>query len=923
MSVAGRNAPLSPVSLGGSEWSVSKYQSADDGPYPVGRSNLASPPNSGGSNGTMSMNGFPSAPRSNGGPSPPASISRSSNGTNMYARSESGRDSVRADLDEAVLHEHYIALRTFLTSRDPNHKQQPNKARDKLLRLSSVQFYELSTDVFDELIRRQSTARAPPNAPNGPPSFLLPEKTFHPKRNQARQRLSSLGPPRFRDLAADVYHELERRFPKFVGADLPRGGSPMSIRGGPTSRSGTPSVNGNGFPPRGQSRMRRPSESSSMRGPPPGDAYGMPASPGLPNGEYGRPMPKQLNQNNTIVPNKSTMLEEDDDGGADEDGDAFALEQVTSNRNSKRSIASGVTSEVDKKLIDDYQAQVRELREKLNNMEDAMKKKEDEMKSVLDGERSRALAANTEKKEWADLRLSLENKLAEAQSLNDSMKYELERMREDHDSETHQLRSQVAVAEQHARNAPTTTANVDSELQQENEDLRNALREQQQVTEEVRHEAQEFLREMRVLSQQSGSTWERHGELEATIEQLEHEVRDWRNRYARTKTQLRNMRASSMGVTIEQDAGKYVREKGFTEDTGLVKDVHVTKFQIAIDELLQRARRDDPEKVIDAMKSVVVSVRRITKDIDESPKHDEEQAQQQARLKSKVSSTANNLITASKNFAAGAGISPVSLLDVAASHLTAAIVDLLKTAKIRATPTGELEDDDDGTVTPVDSSGFFSPGSSSTAPAPAPQSTLALPPAFQGLGGDRESADSSAYSPINSARQSADPYSQVQQPSKLSGMGFPVANQSAMNGHGLQQQDNRLDDLKVYIQDQNALLVADIQNLVETVRGDDGIRQVNTDINSISAVVGKIMTETHANGQGEMLERLADCRERLLEAGDRGEDMANIGVGPHDHEWVMWTQTLPPIAFEIARETKELIQRVEDLMTPGGHDEFS
>lgn len=71
------------------------------------------------------------------------------------------------------------------------------------------------------------------------------------------------------------------------------------------------------YPPRGQSRMRRPSDASSIRGAPAApDLYGIPPSPSLPNGDYGRPMQKQLNQNNTIVPNKSTMLEEDDDGGA-------------------------------------------------------------------------------------------------------------------------------------------------------------------------------------------------------------------------------------------------------------------------------------------------------------------------------------------------------------------------------------------------------------------------------------------------------------------------------------------------------------------------------------------------------------------------------------------------------------------------------
>jgi hypothetical protein len=247
-------------------------------------------------------------------------------------------------MDEAVLSEHYGALKTFLLSRDPNPKQPPNKARDKLLRLSSVQFYELSTDVFDELIRRQAAARAPPNAPNGPPTFLLPEKSFHPKRNQARQRLSSLGPPRFRDLAADVFHELERRFPHFAGGGIPRVGSGMSNLGGPISRTGTP-VSGLGYPQMGADR-RRPSDASSIRGPPPLlDAYGVPPSPGMPPNDYGRPMQRQLNQNNTIVPNKSTMVEEDDDAGPDDASDAFSTSRAA-NRASKRSAGSGAASEV-------------------------------------------------------------------------------------------------------------------------------------------------------------------------------------------------------------------------------------------------------------------------------------------------------------------------------------------------------------------------------------------------------------------------------------------------------------------------------------------------------------------------------------------------------------------------------------------------
>lgn len=321
MSVSGRNAPLSPVSLGGSEWSSNKYP--DDGHHPSSRGNLASPPLSGG---VMSMNGFPPGPRSNGGgPSPPASIGRSSMGTGIFPRTDSARNSTATrsePLDEAVLQEHYVTLKLFLQGRDPNAKQPPNKARDKLLRLSSVQFFELSTDVFDELIRRQSAARAPQNAPSAPPAFLLPEKTFHPKRNQARQRLSSLGPPRFRDLAADVFHELEKRCPQFVGSEIPRGTSAMSMGPGPRGQS--------------RPRMRQPSDAGSMRGPPLLDAYGVPPSPGMPPGDFGRPMQKQLNQNNTIVPNKSTMVEE----GDDMEGDSFGLAR------DRASKGSGATSEV-------------------------------------------------------------------------------------------------------------------------------------------------------------------------------------------------------------------------------------------------------------------------------------------------------------------------------------------------------------------------------------------------------------------------------------------------------------------------------------------------------------------------------------------------------------------------------------------------
>lgn len=944
-----RNAPpLSPVSIGGNEPSWASAYSPPrgvdnnkDGPYPNSRGNPISPPISGGSVGAM--NGFPPGPRSNGGPSPPPSIGRSSQGTNVYARSESGR-SVRGggDDSEATLTEHYSVLKRFLGSTSQNGlPPPPNKARDKLQRLTTVQFLELSTDVYDELNRRFP----PPNS-DPPPNFLLPRDNFHPKRNQARQKLSSLPAPRFRDLATDVFCELERRIPRVAGGDIPRVNSSASMR--MPSRAQTP-VNGmNGYPPRNPSRVRRPSEASSVRSTALGSAYGIiPPSPGLPPpGSYDRPMAKQ-SQTNTIVPVKSTMVEEDDDLPLDQmspdNGNGYGMNGQSRAMSDE---PSSVMSEADRRQLDDYENQVRDLQAKVESLGTDLRKKEDELESVQDRERDSATRINVDKKTWDDERLDLENRLADAQDLNDRLKQELDRIRDDHAADTRQLMEEMEDLRQNGARG----GGGDSELQKENDDLRRLLREQEQVTEEVQQEAQNLMREMRTLSQQSGAAWEKQSEMERTIEKLEAESEEWRSRYTKTKTQLRSLKATSMGLKVDQDAAKYLRDRGFTTESGLIKDFHVAKFQVAIDDLLQRARVDQPDNIMETMKVVVVSVRRIIKDMDDGSNGGEEQR----KLKGRIASTANNLITAAKNFAASAGISPVSLVDAAASHLVAAVVELLKTVKIRPTPAGELEDDDDDDMmTPGNNSvGFFSPRSQ----APTPLTTsripgednLPPPPPFRGFG-NRLSTDSSAYSPVNSPREST-------ATDRFGGAGLGIngsngngngnmngnmngdsnkALPSAPNGYGANgygvmapQRDNATEDLKIFLEDQTAYLVADIQELVAAIRSDAPIMTLRDEISRIAESVDKIVDETSRSSGGPNafpnLKNLQACRERLLEAGDHGQELTDDGMGPPSREWRMWTQTLPPIAFEIARESKELVQAVDRLvMGSTGGDDFS
>lgn len=83
------------------------------------------------------------------------------------------------------------------------------KAREKLKKLTNVQFGDLSTDVYDEMERRKDHD-ANPDDPNSA-KFLPSDSNYHPKRNQARQKLAALPNSRFKDLVNDVLHEISNR----------------------------------------------------------------------------------------------------------------------------------------------------------------------------------------------------------------------------------------------------------------------------------------------------------------------------------------------------------------------------------------------------------------------------------------------------------------------------------------------------------------------------------------------------------------------------------------------------------------------------------------------------------------------------------------------------------------------------------------
>lgn len=264
-------------------------------------------------------------------PSPPHSIPRLSNGNGKMPSPPSNHDSGKHPIHvtEENLQEHHRTLSKFLASTAPPDQEnsEPHyRARDKLLRLSSVQFQELSTDVFDELLRRENERRHPPHpSDQNFPRFLQPKPNYHPKRNQARQKLATLVTHRFRELAGDVSFELERRYPQFAGANYRASPSePQSrsnpgsmrtpsnprLRGAPSNPSlrttpsnpslRTPASNSHS----GRTRARSSSRSGPrMPAPLPAYVQGLrrPSVNTSPNPNYGTPTPI-ANHNNPVSP---------------------------------------------------------------------------------------------------------------------------------------------------------------------------------------------------------------------------------------------------------------------------------------------------------------------------------------------------------------------------------------------------------------------------------------------------------------------------------------------------------------------------------------------------------------------------------------------------------------------------------------------
>lgn len=113
--------------------------------------------------------------------------------------------------DRNAIFHYYMTLNKYFNTNklenspgaDRSKSSRAVKARKRLLNLHTYQFFELITDVNDEVERRTSSDQDT--------EYLLPQEDLHLKRNQARQKLANLSLKRFLDLVDDLSFEIRRR----------------------------------------------------------------------------------------------------------------------------------------------------------------------------------------------------------------------------------------------------------------------------------------------------------------------------------------------------------------------------------------------------------------------------------------------------------------------------------------------------------------------------------------------------------------------------------------------------------------------------------------------------------------------------------------------------------------------------------------
>ncbi|TFK44453.1 hypothetical protein BDQ12DRAFT_673015 [Crucibulum laeve] len=362
------------------------------------------------------------------------------------------------------------------------------------------------------------------------------------------------------------------------------------------------------------------------------------------------------------------------------------------------------------------------------------------------------------------------------------------------------------------------------------------------------------------------------------IRDLDNQLKEYKRKYEQAKTELRNVKATSQLFLQAPKFDKPEDQLPVSSDGGVL-DIHITAFLTAVDSLLTAGRSNAPTRVLTPMKSVVNAVTNIIEDVrsfERRPQREKSDVDPEAlkSLRERAEATLSNLVAATKTHATSSGMSPVSLLDAAASHVSMTVTEIGRTVCIRKATKAEQEQFPYNTSTTSTATNGFSPSLRSVDEARSSHQRKASQASTSSRGGRFSESPNSPPNRLygrrppsenSSSEQTSSPPPIFDQPTNSAGM---ISDDSA-------QADGPEDawtELKPYLEAQTESIVYAIQSVLSGVRSptpsptlNENLTQIITIVSSIVAVCNDNLPPASSQQGNEILRELGEHANKLSE----------------------------------------------------------
>ncbi|CAO3636217.1 unnamed protein product [Cunninghamella blakesleeana] len=347
----------------------------------------------------------------------------------------------------------------------------------------------------------------------------------------------------------------------------------------------------------------------------------------------------------------------------------------------------------------------------------------------------------------ADLDFMVDKELSNDNSRNkrndSTSSAEMNQLQQKYDKQIDTLNKKIKELENKCASKVITKKDADiikkySQLEKEYKELEAQYQNQEELTKNTKKDMEELIARLDTLAIASDALMKERDYTNEVMEKLKDDVKQWQIKYDISQRQLSDIKKSNAYPTYElkqPDINNALRANG----VGIISYNTLIEYQASVDDLLRKARTNQPTELLSGVKSIISICKSITDQVDQSDmlynviNHRKEVYSEDDESDNSVSSYEGNdyevdenednhedhddnetctnyedknnnngdavsnqklnelkviqkqyalciqqLLQAAKGYICGSGFYPLSLLDAAAGHLTNIIIDLVR-----------------------------------------------------------------------------------------------------------------------------------------------------------------------------------------------------------------------------------------------------